>query len=58
MGGIVVLSFAIAIGLFMVLPYFLSNIFEGFGMSRPAVLLLEGLIRVGIFLDISFSYPE
>lgn len=50
MGGIVVLSFAIAIGLFMVLPYFLSNIFEGFGMSRPAVLLLEGLIRVGIFL--------
>lgn len=50
MGCIVALSFAIAIGLFMVLPYFLSNIFEQWGMSRPAVLLLEGLIRVGIFL--------
>ena len=50
MGGIVALSFAIAIGLFMVLPYFLSNIFEGWGMSHPVVLLLEGLIRVGIFL--------
>lgn len=50
MGGIVAMSFAIAIGLFMVLPYFLSNIFEGWGMSHPVVLLLEGLIRVGIFL--------
>lgn len=50
MGGIVALSFVIAIGLFMVLPYFLSNIFEGWGMSHPVVLLLEGLIRVGIFL--------
>lgn len=50
MGGIVALSFVIAIGLFMVLPYFLSNIFEHSGMSHPAVLLLEGLIRVGIFL--------
>lgn len=50
MGCIVALSFVIAIGLFMVLPYFLSNIFEQWGMSRPAVLLLEGLIRVGIFL--------
>lgn len=50
MGCIVALSFAIAIGLFMVLPYFLSNIFEQWGMSHPAVLLLEGLIRVGIFL--------
>ena len=50
MGCIVFLSFAIAIGLFMVLPYFLSNLFERWGMSHPAVLLLEGVIRVGIFL--------
>lgn len=50
MGGIVALSFVIAIGLFMVLPYFLSNIFEHWGLSHPVVLLLEGLIRVGIFL--------
>ncbi len=45
-----VVSFAIAIGIFMVLPYFLSNIVKNFITSRWVVTVIEGIIRVLIFL--------
>lgn len=45
-----VFSFVLAIGIFMVLPYFLSNIAKRFVESRAVLTLLEGLIRVLIFL--------
>lgn len=45
-----VVSFVIAIGIFMVLPYFLSNIVKNFITSRWVVTVIEGIIRVLIFL--------
>lgn len=43
-------SFVAAIGIFMVLPYFLSNITKNFLTSRWGITIIEGLIRVLIFL--------
>lgn len=43
-------SFVLAIGLFMVLPYFLSNIAKNFITSRWGITIIEGMIRVLIFL--------
>ena len=39
-----------AIGIFMVLPYFLSNLVRGYVASRWVLTIVEGVIRVGIFL--------
>lgn len=43
-------SFVLAIGIFMVLPYFLSGLVQGYITSRWAVTIIEGIIRVLIFL--------
>lgn len=43
-------SFVLAIGIFMVLPYFLSNIIKRFITSRWVITIFEGIIRVLIFL--------
>lgn len=47
---VVILSVFIALGLFMVVPYFLSRLLERFIQSETALALLEGLIRVLIFV--------
>lgn len=43
-------SFVLAIGIFMVLPYFLSGILQKFITSRWALTIIEGIIRILIFL--------
>lgn len=43
-------SFVLAIGIFMILPYFLSGLMQGYITSRWAVTIIEGIIRVLIFL--------
>lgn len=43
-------SFVLAIGIFMVLPYYLSNIVQKFVSSRWVLTIVEGIIRVLIFL--------
>lgn len=45
-----VVSFVLAIGIFMVLPYFLSHIVKNFISSRWVLTIIEGIIRVLIFL--------
>ena len=50
MGITVAFSFVLAIGIFMILPYYLSLIFQKFITSHVALALIEGVIRMMIFL--------
>ena len=50
MGGTIVLSIVLAVALFMLLPYWLSTLFSGFGWSDTAIAIVEGILRVLIFL--------
>ncbi len=50
MSIVLVFSILLAVGIFMVLPYFLSGLLKRFITSRSVLTVLEGLIRVLIFL--------
>lgn len=50
MGGTVVVSIVLAVAIFMVLPYFISMFFQRFITSQIAIALLEGVIRLAIFV--------
>ena len=50
MGGTVVLSIVLAVGIFMMLPYFISSLFQKFIASKLVLALLEGVIRLAIFI--------
>ena len=50
MAGTVVLSVVLAIGIFMLLPYFISRILKGHIESEGLLALIEGVIRVGLFI--------
>uniref|UniRef100_UPI00405680FB DUF1385 domain-containing protein n=1 Tax=Agathobacter sp. TaxID=2021311 RepID=UPI00405680FB len=50
MGGTVVLSILLTIGMFFVLPYFISMFFQRFIQSRFLITLLEGIVRLAIFM--------
>ena len=50
MGGTIALSIVLAVALFMLLPYWLSTLFSGFGWSATAIAVVEGVLRVLIFL--------
>lgn len=45
-----VLSLILAIAIFIVLPYFITSLFEGFIQNRSVMTILEGVLRIGIFL--------
>ncbi len=47
---ITLISVVLAIGLFVVLPYYISSYFEGFIRNHSLLMILEGLIRIAIFL--------
>ena len=50
-GGItIVISLLLAIAIFMVLPYYISGLFETFVRSARMLAIVEGLIRLTIFL--------
>lgn len=51
MGGTVLLSIALAVGIFMMLPYFISSFFQKYIESRLLLGLLEGVIRLIIFVS-------
>lgn len=46
----VLLSVLIAVGLFMLAPYFISRIFSKYIVSDTALALIEGILRVVIFV--------
>lgn len=50
MGGTLVLSVLLALAIFFVLPYFLSAFFRKFIDSYILLALIEGLIRLAIFI--------
>lgn len=50
MGATVGLSIVIAIGLFMILPYFISNLFREIILSDMAIAAIEGGIRLLLFI--------
>ncbi len=50
MGGTVVLSVVLAVAIFMMLPYYISSFFQKIIPSQWAVALLEGVIRLVIFI--------
>lgn len=50
MGFMVCLSILLAIGIFMVLPFFVSQMFQKVISNQTLVILLEGVIRLGIFI--------
>ena len=47
---VMVFSFVMAIGIFMVLPLFIANICRGFIHSDTVMAILEGVIRIVIFI--------
>ena len=50
MGGTVALSIVLAVAIFMLLPYYISTFFQKFISSRWLIALLEGVIRLAIFI--------
>jgi uncharacterized protein YqhQ len=50
MGLTVVVSVVIAVGLFMLLPFFISDLLSKYIRNASVVALLEGLIRILIFV--------
>ena len=50
MGGTVALSVVLAVGIFMLLPYYISTFFGKFISSGWLVALLEGVIRLAVFV--------
>lgn len=47
---VMLVSIALAIGIFIVLPYWISSLLDGFIRNRSLMLIIEGAIRIGIFL--------
>ena len=50
MGITVAVSIAIAVGIFMILPFFLSDFLRRFIVSDTLIALAEGVIRIALFL--------
>lgn len=50
MGWTVVLAVLLAEGIFFVLPYLISLLFQSFIQSRFVITLLEGVVRLAIFI--------
>ena len=50
MGGTVAVSVLLAVAIFMVLPYYISLFFQRFTSSYLLIALLEGILRLVIFI--------
>ena len=50
MGGTVAFSIVLAVAIFMILPYYISVFFQRFTDSYMLIAVLEGLIRLAIFI--------
>lgn len=50
MGGTVAVSVILAVAIFMVLPYYISLLFQRFTSSYLLIALLEGILRLVIFI--------
>lgn len=50
MGLTVAFAIVLAVGIFMVLPYYISVFFQRFFVSQTAAALLEGAVRLAVFI--------
>ncbi len=49
-GIVTVISIVLAVGIFIVLPYFISSLFESFIRNRSLMAIIEGVIRIALFI--------
>ena len=49
-GIVTVISIMLAVGIFIVLPYFISSLFESFIRNRSLMAIIEGVIRIARLL--------
>lgn len=49
-GIVTVISIMLAVCIFIVLPYFISSLFESFIRNRSLMAIIEGVIRIALFL--------
>ena len=49
-GIVTVISIMLAVGIFIVLTYFISSLFESFIRNRSLMAIIEGVIRIALFL--------
>ena len=49
-GIVTVISVVLAVGIFIVLPYFISSLFDNFIRNRSLMAIIEGVIRIALFL--------
>ena len=49
-GIVTVISIMLAGGIFIVLPYFISSLFDSFIRNRSLMAIIEGVIRIALFL--------
>ena len=47
---VTVAAVALAVGIFVVLPYFLASLFDGFVRNASLMAIIEGVIRILIFI--------
>ena len=47
---VMIISLAIAIGIFMILPYYITSRFEDYIISASFMAIIEGVIRIAIFV--------
>lgn len=47
---VTILSIALAVGLFIVLPYYLASLFRGFVRNESLMAIIEGGIRIAVFI--------
>lgn len=50
MGLVTIISVVLAVGIFVVLPYFLSSLLDGFIRNHSLMAIIEGAIRILIFI--------
>ena len=49
-GLTVAFSIVMAVAIFMILPYFLTNFLRDYVVSNTLLAIIEGVVRVGVFL--------
>lgn len=49
-GFVTLLAIVLAVGIFIVLPYFICSFFEGYIRNRSLMAIIEGVLRILIFL--------
>ncbi len=47
---VMVVSLALAVGIFMVLPYYITSLFEDYIRSASFMAIIEGVLRIAIFI--------